>query len=104
MSRKFIIKNEGFICLNCGKEVFKDTNGSYRNHCNFCLYSLHVDKFPGDRKEYCHGLQEPIFIDIHTNRTVIYHKCTKCGKEKKNKALNDDNVVNVVLSDYNNYP
>ncbi len=103
MSRKFIIKNDGFICLNCGKTVLKDTLGSYRDHCNFCLYSLHVDKFPGDRQELCHGLMKPTFIDVRTNKTIISYKCTKCGLEKKNKALNDDDIVNMILSDYNNY-
>lgn len=48
--------NTAFICQNCKREVLPIPNGSYRNHCPFCLFSLHVDgEIPGDRKKYLQG-------------------------------------------------
>ena len=55
-------ENTGFICLNCTKIIKKLTNGSYRNHCPYCLYSLHLDNQPGDRANKCRGLMEPISL------------------------------------------
>lgn len=66
---------------------------SCRNHCNHCLYSKHVDKNPGDRQEECHGLLEPIGIEISNKKGyVIVYKCQKCGAIRKNKAAKDDNM------------
>lgn len=46
------ILNTAFVCQNCKREVLPIQNGSYRNHCPFCLFSLHVDgEVPGDRKK-----------------------------------------------------
>lgn len=92
MGRKFTEIDEPFICENCGKEV-GPLNYSCRNHCPYCLYSKHVDINPGDREETCHGMLEPIGIEI-TNKKgyVIIHKCKKCGKIRKNKAATDDNM------------
>ena len=61
--RVFTEIDEEFICEHCGKKVEK-LGYSCRNHCNHCLYSKHVDKNPGDRQEECHGLLEPIGIEI----------------------------------------
>jgi DNA-directed RNA polymerase subunit RPC12/RpoP len=55
-------ENQSFICFNCGEQVLRLNNGSYRNHCPFCLYSLHVDNIPGDRSYTCKGLMKPIGI------------------------------------------
>lgn len=83
--------NNPFVCKNCGKDVLPAKRTS-RNHCPFCLYSMHVDIFPGDRKELCHGLMEPIDYEYQNSQFVIIHKCTKCGKVGKNKAASDDNI------------
>lgn len=83
MSRKN--ENNGFICANCGIEVRQLTNGSYRNHCPQCLYSLHVDGEPGDRNSDCSGLMQPIGIAYNSKKGYqIRHKCTKCGFERMN--------------------
>ncbi len=79
-------ENAGFTCDNCGSEVLPLTNGSYRNHCPFCLYSKHVDVIPGDRKEICAGLMKPVGLVFHPGKGFqIVHRCLKCGKEKTNK-------------------
>lgn len=65
----FIMKNEDFVCQYCGKQVEKHPTGSARNHCPFCLYSLHLDAdFPGDRASDCHGLMRPVGIDFKKNK------------------------------------
>ena len=84
--------DEEFICENCGKKV-KKLGYSCRNHCNYCLYSKHVDVNPGDRQETCHGILEPIGIELSNNKGyVIVFKCKKCGQIRKNKAAEDDNM------------
>ncbi|MEN6315330.1 MAG: RNHCP domain-containing protein [Clostridiaceae bacterium] len=89
MSRK--TENIGFICAYCGADVKPLTNGSYRNHCPFCLYSLHVDNLPGDRASDCFGMMKPIGIRYNGKKGwQIIHHCKKCGMEKVNRAAPDD--------------
>ena len=84
--------DEEFVCEHCGAQVPK-LGYSCRNHCPKCLYSKHVDKNPGDREETCHGLLEPIGIEIDSKKGyVIIFKCQKCGMIRKNKAAKDDNM------------
>ena len=85
------MKNEDFICLNCGKKVEKSTYTA-RDHCPFCLYSKHVDILPGDRLNLCHGLLKPIGIEKFKNTYKIIYKCDKCGEIHKNIMHNDDNM------------
>lgn len=89
MSRKS--ENTGFVCANCGADVKPLTNGCYRNHCPFCLYSLHVDNLPGDRASGCFGLMKPIGIRYNGKKGwQIIHHCRKCGMEKVNRVAPDD--------------
>lgn len=95
-------RNNAFNCLNCKATVPPLTNGSYRNHCPFCLHSLHVDISPGDRANLCQGILRPIEVIYSAKKGwVIIHKCNKCGEIKRNKAaLNDecpDNYEEIVL-------
>lgn len=85
MSQK--TENIGFVCENCGVEVLPVTNGSYRNHCPFCLYSKHVDVNPGDRQSKCKGLMKPVDVRYHTKKGYqITHQCERCGTKQVNKA------------------
>ena len=89
---RFTKRDEEFICENCGNKVEK-LGYTSRDHCNKCLYSKHVDKNPGDRAEECHGILEPIDIEINSKKGyVIIYKCKKCGAIRKNKMANDDNM------------
>jgi DNA-directed RNA polymerase subunit RPC12/RpoP len=88
MSRKE--ENTGFICQNCGRAVFPLDNGGYRNHCPFCLFSRHVDKAPGDRREACGGLMQPAGLRYKPGKGYqIIHRCLQCGAERANKAAVD---------------
>ena len=90
--KRFTKNDEGFICANCGKEVLPMGRSS-RNHCPFCLCSLHVDINPGDRASECRGLMEPISAEPDPKKGyVIIHKCTKCGEIHRNRAAHEAKV------------
>lgn len=95
----FIKNDNEFICKNCGRKVEK-LGYTSRDHCNFCLYSLHVDIMPGDRLNKCRGILKPVnVIETAKKGKVIIYKCQKCGFEVRNIVANDDNedeIYNVV--------
>ena len=88
--KKFNMIDEEFICENCNKKIGK-LNYTARDHCNYCLYSKHVDIMPGDRSNKCHGLLKPIGIEKYKNTYKIIYKCIKCEQIHKNIMANDDN-------------
>lgn len=90
--------NESFSCLHCGEKVQKHPTGSARNHCPYCLYSLHVDDVkPGDRLATCHGLMRPIGVDYRKGKgDMIIHECTKCSKKIPNQVAPDDHFLEFV--------
>lgn len=94
--KNFVEIDESFICENCGKKV-EPLGYSCRNHCPHCLYSKHVDINPGDRSESCHGLLEPIGIEINNRKGyIIVYKCKKCGATRKNVAARDDSMSKII--------
>ena len=93
--KRFNMIDEEFVCLNCGNKVSK-LNVTARDHCNNCLYSLHVDINPGDRKNPCKGLLEPIGIEKYRDTYKIIYKCTKCGMLHKNIMATDDNMDKII--------
>jgi RNHCP domain len=93
--KRFIAQgtNNAFVCAHCGVDVPPLDNGSYRNHCPYCLYSLHVDINPGDRGSECKGILEPVGVDYNAKKGwVILHHCQSCGEIRRNKAALDDSV------------
>jgi len=90
----FIARQEPFDCEHCNAHVPNLEDGSYRNHCPFCLWSKHVDKDgPGDRLSTCQALMEPAGVDHQAKKGwMIVHRCTKCGKQITNKAACDDDT------------
>ncbi len=89
--KRFNMINENFICENCGKEIKKAAKTA-RDHCNYCLYSKHVDINPGDRMNDCKGLLKPIGIEKFKNTYKIIYKCEKCGNVHKNIIADDDEM------------
>ncbi len=89
----FIRTTENFTCEKCG--VFVEGDG-YTNHCPNCLWSKHVDIFPGDRAGKCKGMMEPIGVTKKGKEYIITHKCTVCGFKKPNKAVPEDNFQMIV--------
>lgn len=87
----FIKNDNGFICVNCSKKVEKLKYTS-RDHCNHCLYSIHVDIEPGDRKNDCKGILIPINVIVNSKKgKVIEYRCSKCKSIIKNIVADDDN-------------
>ena len=87
--KRFKKNDSGFICAHCGKEV-KPLGYSSRNHCPFCLWSLHVDVNPGDRANECGAPMRPIRVELDSKKGyMIVHKCTRCGEEKRNRAATE---------------
>lgn len=89
--KQFTMKDESFVCENCGKKVEK-LNYTARDHCPYCLYSKHVDINPGDRLNPCQGLLEPISIEKFKQTYKIIYQCEKCKQTHKNIIANDDNM------------
>ena len=87
--------DEEFTCINCGKNV-KKLGYTARDHCNYCLYSVHVDINPGDRKNNCHGILVPFDIEKFKNTYKIIYKCNKCYKIHKNIMANDDDMNKII--------
>ena len=86
-----MIKNDtGFICQNCGKEV-QPLKYTSRNHCPYCLHSIHIDNVPGDRANTCLGIMEPIDVEPSNKKGyIITFRCKKCKEVKRNKMADDD--------------
>ena len=96
MSFKMI--NENFNCENCSKKIKKNKKWWVRNHCNFCLYSKHLDKnFPWDRLSDCLWIMKPIWIEFKKNKwNMIKHKCKKCNQQILNKISYDDKFLEFI--------
>ena len=89
---RFTMIDEEFQCEVCG-ELVKPLGYTARDHCPICLSSKHLDINPGDRAEECHGILEPIGVEINNKKGyIILFKCKKCGAVRKNKAAIDDNM------------
>lgn len=83
--------NASFTCDVCGADVPPLANGSVRNHCPHCLWSRHVDVWPGDRAADCGGAMRPVAVEWSGKKGwVLRHRCERCGAERRNRAALDD--------------
>ena len=89
MSNKFIKNVEDFECEHCGELVVGD---GYTNHCPTCLWSKHVDIYPGDRANECGGLMCPKSLELLGGEYILTHQCRDCGGEKRNKTAKNDDI------------
>ena len=111
--------NNNFICKNCQKEVstLEVLGSKNRNHCPYCLWSLHVDINDGDRKSKCLGIMQPVGLVFkeegfdkygkkNQGEIMIVHYCLKCGKVSINRISGNDNSQKIleILSDKINLP
>jgi DNA-directed RNA polymerase subunit RPC12/RpoP len=99
-----------FTCCHCGKEITsnKKSGVQNRNHCPYCLYSVHLDlSIPGDRKSSCGGEMVPIglaFKRIKPDKykkedlgeLMLIHQCRKCGKISINRIAGDDDPKEIL--------
>ena len=84
-----------FVCQHCGRTVSVTTAGMHhRNHCPWCLRSVHVDDRAGDRASSCGGIMEPIAVSVRRgNEWILIHRCVRCGALKGNRIAGDDNEL-----------
>ena len=85
-----------------------DSGGRERNHCPYCLSSLHVDNEKGDRKSNCNGIMEAISVWVKRNgEWSIIHRCKICGKLNSNRIAFDDNslkLISIAMKPISNIP
>ena len=86
---------EPFTCKVCGKTVVPTGAGTdHRNHCPYCLSSLHLDNEPGDRAADCGGVMEPIAVWVRRDgEWALIHRCRICGALSSNRIAADDNPM-----------
>lgn len=90
--------NESFTCKVCGRLVVPNGAGSdHRNHCPYCLTSMHLDIEPGDRGADCGGAMEPVAVWVRKNgEWAIIHRCKICGALSSNRIAADDNPMKLM--------
>jgi len=93
MSKRFIKRPEDFTCFHCG---FKVKGSGYTDHCPNCLWSRHVDIYPGDRRSPCGGEMKPIDVLIKNGQYYIYYQCQKCGLKRRYRAALNDNIEVII--------
>jgi hypothetical protein len=103
--RRSIENKDGFKCRSCKSWVSatREVCGvNHRNHCPFCLVSLHVDQAKaGDRRSNCWSRMEAIgltfkktikrYAQERPGELMLIHRCTGCGKIDINRIAADDN-------------
>ena len=90
ISSRFTHINDAFACSACGRQVPPRASGC-RNHCPFCLTSLHVDVFPGDRANDCQGLMDAIGYELDGKKGLMLRfRCRRCGALTRNMAARED--------------
>ena len=92
-SKKFIRKEEDFVCEHCGAQI---SGNGYTNHCPQCLWSKHVDINPGDRASECGGMMRPVDVELKGDKYIITHRCEQCGYEKRNEAAEEDDFDQIM--------
>ena len=89
---------ESFECKLCGCLVVPEgASSDHRNHCPYCLHSLHVDIEPGDRESDCGGVMEPVAVWVRNKgEWAIIHRCKRCGDLSSNRVAADDNPMKLM--------
>lgn len=91
--------SDGFRCKHCGYYAGPlRFGGRHRNHCPYCLYSLHVDgNTPGDRASTCRSRMAPVGVFERRNgEQAIVHRCLGCGFERHCRVAADDDVATIM--------
>ncbi|OGI25122.1 MAG: hypothetical protein A3J76_02810 [Candidatus Moranbacteria bacterium RBG_13_45_13] len=87
-SKKFQRRIEDFECENCGAKV---KGNGYTDHCPVCLWGKHMDIYPGDRVNICHGMMKPVRVIKKGDGYVIEYRCMKCEHQFRVKLAQNDN-------------
>ena len=67
---------------------------AHRNHCPQCLWSVHRDERPGDRRAACGGGMEPIAVWVRpSGEWSLVHRCGTCRVARVNRVAGDDDPL-----------
>ncbi len=91
--KRFQKRKEDFVCGNCGTTNIGD---GFTNHCTNCLYSKHVDIFPGDRKESCGGLMPVTHVEKKGDKYILTHTCQTCKQTVGDHFRPTDNFETLI--------
>jgi len=89
----------GFRCSHCKQFVVINDmlmGTANRNHCNWCLWSKHLDIDKGDRRSNCHAGMKPIGLTFRhegfgrRGEVMLIHLCSSCSKISINRIARDD--------------
>jgi len=85
----------GFQCRRCRRGVSAEAAGTaHRNHCPHCLWSVHLDERPGDRRSACGGGMEPIAVWVRAaGEWALVHRCGSCHAVRVNRVAGDDDAL-----------
>ena len=94
----------GFTCKHCRAWVAINRliGTANRNHCNYCLWSRHVDEAKGDRHATCFGGMRPIGLTFKhegygkQGELMLIHACQGCGKLSINRVARDDDEATIL--------
>jgi hypothetical protein len=99
----------GFKCAHCRGFVYTEPGFSgvqNRNHCPYCLWSLHLDLHAaGDRLSACKSPMQPIGLTIkHTRKKygpnrgelMLIHACNACKALSINRIAADDDPHKII--------
>jgi hypothetical protein len=68
-----------------------------RNHCNWCLWSKHVDIKVGDRASHCQSGMRPVGLTFkERGEAMLVHECGRCGKTSYCRLAADDSTSGVL--------
>lgn len=92
-----------FRCAHCKQMVFLTSvmGTVHRNHCPYCLHSLHVDTKPGNRASMCRARMMPIgltwkhngfdkYYNQRSDDIMLIHACSGCNIININRIAADD--------------
>jgi ribosome biogenesis GTPase len=84
--------DDSFRCVKCKSQV--DTVSFGTTQRPQCLWSRHVDDFPGDRKSACGGPMEPLAVFVaQGGEWMLIHRCKSCNLLHENRIAGDDSVM-----------
>lgn len=97
-------KSGAFRCNHCRSFVVLNRymGTQNRNHCNFCLWSRHVDIQKGDRASECWGGMLPIGLTLKREgfarfgELMLIHVCQTCLKISINRIAADDSTDEIM--------